>query len=189
MATNIALVRGRRAGVDLRQGIRAVGGDALRAGRDEAAHRAGDGGRRHGPVHGAPQPPSSLATTENLIELAKVSKQYGGIYASHIRDEGERRVSGRRGGDRGRQGREHSGGHPPHEDRPQEAVGPRQRDHRDGAESPRRRPRHPANVYPYTAGQNNLRRSSRRGPTTAGARRWSSDSRIRRRGGGMPAKS
>ena len=35
-------------------------------------------------------PPSSLATTENLIELAKISKQYGGIYSSHIRDEGER---------------------------------------------------------------------------------------------------
>jgi len=35
------------------------------------------------------QPPSSLATTDNLIELAKVSKQYGGIYSSHIRDEGE----------------------------------------------------------------------------------------------------
>jgi N-acyl-D-amino-acid deacylase len=36
------------------------------------------------------QPPSSLATTENLIELAKVARQYGGIYSSHIRDEGER---------------------------------------------------------------------------------------------------
>src|SRR6185295_7278881 len=35
------------------------------------------------------EPPSSLATTENLIELAKVAKQYGGIYSSHIRDEGE----------------------------------------------------------------------------------------------------
>jgi N-acyl-D-amino-acid deacylase len=35
-------------------------------------------------------PPSSLATTDNLIELAGVSKQYGGIYSSHIRDEGER---------------------------------------------------------------------------------------------------
>lgn len=35
------------------------------------------------------EPPSSIATTANLIELAKVSKQYGGIYASHIRDEGE----------------------------------------------------------------------------------------------------
>ncbi|MBI3693497.1 MAG: D-aminoacylase [Acidobacteria bacterium] len=34
-------------------------------------------------------PPSSLATTQNLIELAKVAKQYGGIYSSHIRDEGE----------------------------------------------------------------------------------------------------
>ena len=35
------------------------------------------------------QPPSSLATTSNLIELAKVAKQYGGIYSTHIRDEGE----------------------------------------------------------------------------------------------------
>jgi len=35
------------------------------------------------------QPPSSLATTENLIELARIAKQYGGIYSSHIRDEGE----------------------------------------------------------------------------------------------------
>jgi N-acyl-D-aspartate/D-glutamate deacylase len=34
-------------------------------------------------------PPSSIATTENLIELAKVAKRYGGIYSSHIRDEGE----------------------------------------------------------------------------------------------------
>ena len=34
-------------------------------------------------------PPSSLATTSNLIELAKVAKGYGGIYSSHIRDEGE----------------------------------------------------------------------------------------------------
>jgi N-acyl-D-amino-acid deacylase len=35
------------------------------------------------------EPPSSLATTANLIELAKTAKQYGGIYSSHIRDEGE----------------------------------------------------------------------------------------------------
>lgn len=34
-------------------------------------------------------PPSSFATTEELIELAKVSGKHGGIYASHIRDEGK----------------------------------------------------------------------------------------------------
>jgi N-acyl-D-amino-acid deacylase len=34
-------------------------------------------------------PPSSLATTANLIELAKVARQFGGIYSTHIRDEGE----------------------------------------------------------------------------------------------------
>lgn len=34
-------------------------------------------------------PPSSLVTTEQLIELAKVAAQHGGIYSTHIRDEGE----------------------------------------------------------------------------------------------------
>ena len=36
------------------------------------------------------QPPSSVATTQNLIELASVARQHGGIYSTHIRDEGER---------------------------------------------------------------------------------------------------
>jgi N-acyl-D-aspartate/D-glutamate deacylase len=35
------------------------------------------------------QPPSSFATTADLIELAKAAARYGGIYSSHIRDEGE----------------------------------------------------------------------------------------------------
>src|SRR5688572_11069381 len=35
------------------------------------------------------QPPSSFATTANLIELAKIARQHGGIYSTHIRDEGE----------------------------------------------------------------------------------------------------
>jgi N-acyl-D-aspartate/D-glutamate deacylase len=35
------------------------------------------------------QPPSSFATTANLIELARTAKQHGGIYSTHIRDEGE----------------------------------------------------------------------------------------------------
>ena len=34
-------------------------------------------------------PPSSYATTTELIEMAKVANEYGGIYASHIRDEGK----------------------------------------------------------------------------------------------------
>ena len=50
-------------------------------------------------------PPSSLATTANLIELAKVAKQYGGIYSSHIRDEGEGVFQADRRGDSGREGR------------------------------------------------------------------------------------
>ncbi len=38
-------------------------------------------------------PPSSYASTEELIEMAKVAGKYGGIYASHIRDEGRGLVS------------------------------------------------------------------------------------------------
>jgi N-acyl-D-aspartate/D-glutamate deacylase len=37
-------------------------------------------------------PPSSYATTSELIEVAKVAGQYGGIYASHIRGEGKELV-------------------------------------------------------------------------------------------------
>jgi N-acyl-D-amino-acid deacylase len=34
-------------------------------------------------------PPSSYAKTDELIEMAKVAGAYGGLYASHMRDEGE----------------------------------------------------------------------------------------------------
>jgi N-acyl-D-amino-acid deacylase len=33
-------------------------------------------------------PPSNLITTAQLIDLAKVARQYGGIYSTHMRDEG-----------------------------------------------------------------------------------------------------
>src|SRR5580765_6855046 len=38
-------------------------------------------------------PPGHYAKTEELIELAKVASQYGGIYASHMRSEGQSEVS------------------------------------------------------------------------------------------------
>lgn len=34
-------------------------------------------------------PPSSFSTTDELVELGKVAGKHGGIYASHIRDEGK----------------------------------------------------------------------------------------------------
>jgi N-acyl-D-aspartate/D-glutamate deacylase len=34
-------------------------------------------------------PPGSLATTDDLVELARVAAKHGGIYSSHIRNEGE----------------------------------------------------------------------------------------------------
>src|SRR5258705_13912229 len=33
-------------------------------------------------------PPGSLASTDDLVELCKVVRQYGGIFSSHIHDEG-----------------------------------------------------------------------------------------------------
>lgn len=33
-------------------------------------------------------PPSNLITTEQLIDLAKIAQRYGGLYSTHIRDEG-----------------------------------------------------------------------------------------------------
>ncbi|MBZ5521055.1 MAG: D-aminoacylase [Acidobacteriia bacterium] len=38
-------------------------------------------------------PPGHYAKTEELIELARVASQYGGIYASHIRSEGKSQVA------------------------------------------------------------------------------------------------
>ena len=88
-------------------------------------------------------PPSSVATTANLTELAAVARRYGGIYSTHIRDEGEgvfaRDCRSHPGGRR----RAHPGGHHPHEDRAPETVGPRIGDRRDGRKGPRRWPGRP----------------------------------------------
>jgi len=39
-------------------------------------------------------PPGCYAETEEIIELAKVVKEYGGIYATHVRDEGTNLMGG-----------------------------------------------------------------------------------------------
>lgn len=47
--------------------------------------RAGAFGLSSGPFYA----PGSYAGTDELVELAKVASEYGGIYTSHIRDEGD----------------------------------------------------------------------------------------------------
>jgi N-acyl-D-aspartate/D-glutamate deacylase len=101
-------------------------------------------------------PPSSLATTDNLIELAKVAKRYGGIYSSHIRDEGEgvfRSVEEAISVGKGAGIRvdiiHMKIAHKNLWGRASEIVG-RVEKARDAGLDIR------ANVYPYTAGQNNL---------------------------------
>lgn len=56
--------------------------DSMRAHVDEAM-RAGAVGIATALIY----PPDSFQTTEDLVELARVAAKYGGIYASHMRDE------------------------------------------------------------------------------------------------------
>lgn len=58
--------------------------DRMRASLDTAM-RAGAMGMTTALIY----PPGSFATTEELVELAKVAARYGGTYASHMRDEGK----------------------------------------------------------------------------------------------------
>jgi N-acyl-D-aspartate/D-glutamate deacylase len=101
-------------------------------------------------------PPSSLATTSNLIELASVAREHGGIYSSHIRDEGEgvfRSVEEAISVGKGAGIRvdiiHMKIAHKNLWGRANEIVGMVQKA-RDAGFDIR------ANVYPYTAGQNNL---------------------------------
>jgi N-acyl-D-aspartate/D-glutamate deacylase len=101
-------------------------------------------------------PPSSLATTENLIELAKVSKQYGGIYSSHIRDEGEKvfeavqeAINVGKGADIPVDIIHMKIAHKKLWGRVNEIIAMVQKARDEGYNIQ-------ANVYPYTAGQNNL---------------------------------
>ena len=102
------------------------------------------------------QPPSSLATTADLVELAKTAKQYGGIYSSHIRDEGEGVF---RAIDEAIQVGKSAGipvdiihmkiAHKQLWGRASEIIAMVQKARDEGHDVR-------ANVYPYTAGQNNL---------------------------------
>lgn len=101
-------------------------------------------------------PPSSLATTANLIDLAKVAQQHGGIYSSHIRDEGEgvfQAIAEAIDVGKGAQIRvdviHMKIAHKKLWGRANEIVAMVQKA-RDAGHDIR------ANVYPYTAGQNNL---------------------------------
>ena len=101
-------------------------------------------------------PPSSLATTDNLRELAGVAKQYGGIYSTHIRDEGEGVFQAiAEAIDVGRRARIRVDiihmklAHKKLWGRASEIIAMVEKARSEGHDIR-------ANVYPYTAGQNNL---------------------------------
>jgi N-acyl-D-amino-acid deacylase len=102
------------------------------------------------------QPPSSFATTANLIELAKTAKEYGGIYSTHIRDEGEgvfRAIDEAIAVGKGAKIRvdiiHMKIAHKRLWGRANEIIGMVEKARAEGHDIR-------ANVYPYTAGQNNL---------------------------------
>jgi N-acyl-D-aspartate/D-glutamate deacylase len=102
------------------------------------------------------QPPSSFATTANLIELAKIARQHGGIYSTHIRDEGEgvfrsveEAIQVGKGANIPVDIIHMKIAHQKLWGRANEIIGLVQQG-RDAGHDIR------ANVYPYTAGQNNL---------------------------------
>ena len=102
-------------------------------------------------------PPSSLVTTEQLIELAKAAAKHGGIYSTHIRDEGEgvfdsvkEAIEVGRGADIRVDVIHLKIADQKLWNRMPEVVGLIQEARDEGLDIR-------ANVYPYTAGQNNLR--------------------------------
>ena len=111
---------------------------------DEAAGRAGDGGRRDGPVHGAaaaaleprddgqPDRAGEGRRSSTAASIRRTSATKARACSAPI----DEAIQVGKGASIPRR-------HHPHEDRAQEALGPRQRDHRDGAEGARRGLRHP----------------------------------------------
>ena len=102
-------------------------------------------------------PPSSLVTTEQLVELAKVAAEHGGIYSTHIRDEGEgvfdsvsEAIAVGRGADIRVDVIHLKIADQKLWNRMPEVVGLIDKARDEGLDIR-------ANVYPYTAGQNNLR--------------------------------
>ena len=102
-------------------------------------------------------PPWSLATTDELVALAKVAQGYGGIYSTHIRDEGEgvfdavkEAIAVGRGASIPVDIIHLKIAHKDLWGRMEEVVALIEEARQEGLNIQ-------ANVYPYTAGQNNLR--------------------------------
>ena len=117
-------------------------------------------------------PPGSLATTDDIVELCKVVGRHGGIFSTHIRNEGigvfdaikEAIAIGERAGI--------AGGHHPHQDCRPEALGPDERDRRPDRGGPRNAAStcRPTSI-PTRAATTTWPASFRPGPTKAARRK------------------
>ena len=183
MATNIASYVGEEQVWTYVKGLRPVAGDARRARGDEEAGRAGDGGGRDGALDraaAAAVEPGDDRKPDRAGEGREAVRRH--LLVAHPRRR-RRRLPGHGRGDSGRQGREDPGRHHPHEDRAQEAVGTRERNHRDGAEGARRGPQHPGErVSVHRRPEQSVVDRSAVGARRRARRRCSSGCAIRARG-------
>ena len=99
------LVRRLEPGLDRgprRAGRAAHGGRARRDARARARRRCSEGAL--GVASSLSGPPGAWIDTDTLVAMCEVAAEYGGIYSTHMRNEG-RRLRRRRGGDRDRPAR------------------------------------------------------------------------------------
>ena len=111
--------------------------------------------------------PGRFASTDEIVELAKVAQQYGGIYISHQRSESGADHAVARRSVRGRRARQHSRGGVAPQDRLQGELGT----HARGVEALRGRARaRPRRHRQHVSLRSRLERP-RRVPAAVGARR------------------
>ena len=131
-------------------------GDRGRARRDEALVAQAMEHGALGVSSSLQYVPNRFASTDELVELAKVAARYGGIYFTHQRSEGTRIVRVARRGVRDRRAREHPRRDLAPQDRVQGQLGQDAggaSPHRSGAGTRRRVS---ANIYPYNRASNGL---------------------------------
>ena len=164
---------------------------------DEGAGRRGDGSRaRSASARRCSTSRTASPSTDELVELAKVAAEHGGIYITHQRSEGNQRVRVARRGVRDRRAGRHPGRDLAPEDRLQGQLGQDAR----GAPPDRGGARPAAcacrrNIYPYNRASNGLDACLplwvREGGTDAdaGAAEGSGDARARQARDGRPERA
>ena len=169
---------GQRLGMRHGRFVRAAGAGAV--GEDEGTGRRSDARRRVRPVDGADDAAGFAGHDRRFVELCKVVREHGGIYSTHIRNEGPGVFDAVKEAIADRRARRRAGRHHPSEDRRPEILGADERGRRaDRGRAPARRERAGQCLSLHARQQQSRRASSRRGPTKAAAEAARRGSRTR----------